>query len=199
MNLRREQLNSDPYGQFENWFQAANDELPEANAMSIATVSADGFPSSRMVLLKFWDQHGFVFFTNHGSRKARDISQNPHVALLFYWESLHRQIRIEGKAEKITLAESVKYFATRPRGSQLGAWCSQQSSTMSSRAILEAKLDEIKRKFHNREVPIPSFWGGYRVAPKRFEFWQQGDHRLHDRFVFERTTSESWEIQRLAP
>ena len=151
------------------------------------------------MLLKVWDEKGFVFFTNHGSRKAQDIAVNPNVALLFYWAPLHRQIRVEGTAQKVSTMESLKYFVTRPRGSQLGAWCSEQSSTISSRAILHAKLAEIKQKFQGGEVPLPSFWGGFRVVPSRFEFWQAGDDRLHDRFVYEPETDDTWSIQRLAP
>ncbi|MEJ7595666.1 MAG: pyridoxamine 5'-phosphate oxidase [Planctomycetaceae bacterium] len=200
MELCEEDLDQNPFRQFEKWFQAATDAgLHEPNAMSLATVSDKGAPSLRTVLLKVWDEKGFVFFTNHGSRKARDIAANPNVALLFYWAPLHRQIRIEGTAQKASTLESLKYFITRPRGSQLGAWCSEQSSTISSRAILHAKLDEIKQKFQGGEVPLPSFWGGFRVVPSRFEFWQAGDDRLHDRFVYEPESDDMWSIQRLAP
>jgi pyridoxamine 5'-phosphate oxidase len=200
MELRVQDLDRSPFRQFENWFQAATDAgLQEPNAMSLATVSEKGTPSLRTVLLKVWDENGFVFFTNHGSRKAQDIAGNPHVALLFYWAPLHRQIRIEGSAQQISTMESLKYFVTRPRGSQLGAWCSAQSSTISSRAILQTKLNELKQKFHGGEVPLPSFWGGFRVVPARFEFWQAGDDRLHDRFVYEPESDDTWSIQRLAP
>lgn len=200
MELREEELDQNPFRQFENWFQAATDAgLHEPNAMSLATVSDKGAPSLRTVLLKVWDEKGFVFFTNHGSRKARDIASNPNVALLFYWAPLHRQVRIEGTAQKVSTLESLKYFVTRPRGSQLGAWCSEQSSTISSRSILQAKLDEIKQKFEGGEVPLPSFWGGFRIVPSRFEFWQAGDDRLHDRFVYEPESDDTWLIQRLAP
>ena len=200
MELREQDLDQSPFRQFGNWFQSATDAgLHEPNAMSLATVSDKGTPSLRTVLLKVWDANGFVFFTNHGSRKAQEISANPNVALLFYWAPLHRQIRIEGTAQKISTMESLKYFVTRPRGSQLGAWCSEQSSTISSRAILQSKLAEIKRKFEGGEVPLPSFWGGFRVVPFRFEFWQAGDDRLHDRFVYEPESGDTWSIQRLAP
>ena len=200
MELREQDLDKSPFRQFENWFQTAADAgLDEPNAMSLATVSDKGIPSLRTVLLKVWDEKGFVFFTNHGSRKAQDIAVNPNVALLFYWAPLHRQIRVEGTAQKVSTMESLKYFVTRPRGSQLGAWCSEQSSTISSRAILHAKLAEIKQKFQGGEVPLPSFWGGFRVVPSRFEFWQAGDDRLHDRFVYEPETDDTWSIQRLAP
>ncbi len=200
MELREQDLDQSPFRQFENWFQTAADAgLDEPNAMSLATVSDKGTPSLRTVLLKVWDEKGFVFFTNHGSRKAQDIAENPNVALLFYWAPLHRQIRVEGTAQKVSTMESLKYFVTRPRGSQLGAWCSEQSSTISSRAILQAKLTEIKQKFQGGEVPLPSFWGGFRVVPSRFEFWQAGDDRLHDRFVYEPESDDTWSIRRLAP
>ena len=199
--LRREQLDRDPFKQFELWFQqacAAN--LPEPNAMSLATVSATGKPSQRMVLLKYFDRQGLVFFTNYESTKARQIEENPQVSLLFFWIALERQVQISGTAAKISTAESLKYFATRPRGSQIGAWCSQQSTAISSRKMLELKFDEIKRKFHNQEIPLPSAWGGYRVIPYSFEFWQGRSNRLHDRFLYSRSDAEStWDIQRLAP
>lgn len=200
MELHKQDLDHNPFRQFENWFQAAAEVgLHEPNAMSLATVSEQGIPSLRTVLLKVWDENGFVFFTNHSSRKAQDIAANPNVALLFYWAPLNRQIRIEGKAQKITTMESLKYFVTRPRGSQLGAWSSEQSSAISSRAMLLAKLSEIKQRFQDGEIPLPSFWGGYRVVPSRFEFWQAGDDRLHDRFVYEPADGGTWTIQRLAP
>ena len=199
--LRREQLNSDPIKQFELWFQqacAAN--LPESNALSLATVSATGEPSQRMVLLKYFDRQGFIFFTNYESKKARQIAENPQVSLLFFWIALERQVQILGTAAKISTAESLKYFATRPRGSQIGAWCSQQSTIISSRQMLEMKFEEIKRKFQNQEIPLPSAWGGYRVVPHSFEFWQGRPNRLHDRFLYSRLDAESaWNIQRLAP
>ncbi|MGK7949730.1 MAG: pyridoxamine 5'-phosphate oxidase [Xenococcaceae cyanobacterium] len=199
--LSRKQLNSDPFKQFELWFQqacAAN--LPEPNAMSLATVSATGEPSQRIVLLKYFDRQGFVFFTNYESKKARQIEANTQVSLLFFWIALERQVQIAGNATKISTAESLKYFTTRPRGSQIGAWCSQQSTVISSRQMLEIKFDEIKRKFHNKEIPLPSAWGGYRIVPHSFEFWQGRPNRLHDRFLYSRLNSESaWKIQRLAP
>lgn len=198
--LRRKDLKEDPLKQFELWFQQACEvNLPEPNAMSLATVSLTGEPSLRTVLLKYFDSEGFVFFTNYESTKARQIQDNPQVALLFLWVPLERQVKIVGKASKISTSESLKYFATRPRGSQLGAWCSQQSSVISSRQILEMKLDEMKRKFFNREVPLPSFWGGYRVVPHGIEFWQGRSNRLHDRFLYLRQEDGSWKIERLAP
>ncbi len=193
-------LDSDPWKQFELWFeQACAVQIPEPNAMSLSTVNAQGQPSLRTVLLKYFDSDGFVFFTNYQGKKARQIGENPHVALLFFWAELHRQIKVEGKAEKVPAATSLKYFASRPRGSQLGAWCSPQSTVITSRAILLAKLEEVKRKFANREVPLPSFWGGFRVVPSSIEFWQGRPDRLHDRFLYRRQGPKDWVIQRLAP
>ena len=199
--LKHEQLKRDPFQQFELWFQQACDaNLPEPNAMSLATASARAEPSQRMVLLKYFDRRGLVFFTNYESQKARQIEENPQVSLLFFWVALERQVRILGRASKISPAESLEYFATRPRGSQIGAWCSQQSKVISSRQLLEMKFEEIKRKFHNQEIPLPSAWGGYRVVPHSFEFWQGRPNRLHDRFLYSRLDAESaWDIQRLAP
>ena len=199
--LSRRELAHDPFAQFELWFQqACTANLPDPNAMSLATVSSHGEPSQRMVLLKYFDRQGFVFFTNYESRKACQIAENPQVSLLFFWKALERQVQISGTANKITTVESLKYFATRPRGSQIGAWCSQQSSAISSRKILELKFAEIQRKFHDREIPLPLAWGGYRVVPHSFEFWQGRPNRLHDRFLYSRLNTEStWSIQRLAP
>lgn len=197
--LDERELNRDPFLTFETWFAAANEtDIADPNAMCLAT-AADGQVAARMVLMKYWDEQGFVFFTNYESRKAEQIARNPGVALLFYWECLGRQVRIEGTAARISAAESFKYFATRPRGSQLGAWCSPQSSVISSRGVLEAKLAEIKQKFADREIPLPAMWGGYKVKPHRFEFWQQGPDRLHDRFLYQPREDGSWEIRRLAP
>ena len=199
--LRREQLDRDPFKQFELWFQqACTANLPEPNAMSLATASVTGEPAQRMVLLKYFDRQGLVFFTSYKSKKARQIEANPQVSLLFFWIALQRQVQIAGKAVKISTAESFKYFATRPRGSQIGAWCSQQSTVISSRQILELKFEEMKRKFQQQEIPLPSAWGGYRIVPHSFEFWQGRPNRLHDRFLYSRLDSDSaWDIQRLAP
>ena len=198
--LSRQELNQDPFKQFELWFQQAIEaNLPEPNAMILATASSTGEPSARAVLLKYFDSSGFVFFTNYESKKARQIAENPQVSLLFLWLGLQRQVQILGTASKISTASSLKYFATRPRGSQLGAWCSQQSTVISSRQILAMKFEEIKRKFLNREVPLPSFWGGYRVVPHSFEFWQGRPNRLHDRFFYSRSEDSCWKIERLSP
>ena len=198
--LRSEDLQENPFKQFELWFQqACNVNCPEPNAMVLATASATGEPLVRTVLLKYFDSNGFVFFTNYQSRKAQHISENPQVALLFLWLPLQRQVQITGIAAKIPTAESLNYFATRPRGSQLGAWCSVQSSVISSRQLLQMQFEQIRQKFLNREIPLPSFWGGYRVVPNSFEFWQGRSNRLHDRFLYVGKDDSSWKIQRLAP
>ncbi len=198
--LSRENLEADPFKQFETWFkQACDAELLEPNAMSLATTSAKGEPSLRTVLLKYFDSQGFVFFTNYESNKAKQIEENPYVALLFLWLPLERQVKIKGKAAKISTAESLSYFVTRPRGSQLGAWSSAQSSIISSRQLLEMKFDEMRRKFEQGQIPLPSFWGGYRIVPHYFEFWQGRPNRLHDRFCYSLGDNQTWDIHRLAP
>jgi pyridoxamine 5'-phosphate oxidase len=198
--LERDQLNADPIVQFEQWFEEARARVHDAepNAMTLATVGPDGAPGARTVLLKYFDHDGFVFFTNLESRKAAHIEQNPSVALLFWWSELERQIEITGVAQRVSSAEAAKYFMTRPRGSQLGAWVSDQSRVLTSRKALEIKLGEMKRKFADGEVPLPKFWGGYRVTPHTLEFWQGQPDRLHDRFQYVRE-GDAWKIQRLAP
>ncbi len=198
--LDRDDLNEDPILQFEDWFRHACDTVPmDPNAVSLSTVDADGRPSNRTVLLKSFDADGFVFFTNYDSKKAADIEQNPNVAMLFFWSDAARQVRIRGRAEKIPMKETLKYFVSRPRGSQIGAWVSAQSSAISSRAVLEEKFQEIKQKFANNEVPLPSFWGGYRVVPVEIEFWQGRRNRLHDRFAYVKQDAGDWKVERLAP
>ena len=198
--LTREMLDPDPYGQFERWFQeTCNAGLSEPNAMTLATVGADGQPTLRTVLLKLFDRDGFVFYTNYGSRKARQIAENSRVALLFPWVKLARQVAVTGVAEKVSLAESARYFASRPHESQLGAWISQQSAVLSSRQLLMNELEKIKARFKKGEVPLPDFWGGYRVRPASIEFWQGQTSRLHDRFLYTRQADASWTIERLAP
>ena len=198
--LTREMLDPDPYGQFERWFQeTCNSGLSEPNAMTLATVGADGQPTLRTVLLKLFDRDGFVFYTNYGSRKAQQIAVNSRVALLFPWVKLARQVAITGVAEKVSLAESARYFASRPHESQLGAWISQQSSVLTSRQLLMNELEKIKARFRKGEVPLPDFWGGYRVRPASIEFWQGQTSRLHDRFLYTRQADASWTIERLAP
>jgi pyridoxamine 5'-phosphate oxidase len=204
--LRRADLDPDPVAQFRLWFeQAIAAELLEPNAMVLGT--SDGRrPSVRTVLLKAYDSRGFVFFTNYGSRKAREIGGNPHVSLLFPWYGLERQLAILGRAERISTAESLAYFVSRPYGSRLGAWVSEQSSVIDSRRILEMKWEEMKRRFAAGDVPLPSAWGGVRVVPTEFEFWQGRENRLHDRFRYRREEAEPradaerpWTIERLAP
>ena len=197
--LTRDSLDPDPIRQFELWYtQAIDSGIPEPNAMSLATVDKDAQPWIRTVLLKLFDEAGFVFFTNYESDKAQQIALNHQVGLLFPWVALGRQVKISGTAEKIPTTESMKYFASRPRGSQIGAWASSQSRVISSRSLLDAKVDEIKRKFAKGEVPLPSFWGGYRVTPFAIEFWQARESRLHDRFVYMKNADE-WTIERRAP
>ncbi len=197
--LTRKDLKNDPFKQFEEWFELACEVVQfDPNAMSMCSVDADKRPYTRTVLLKSFDEGGFVFYTNYESRKARHMDANPEVSLLFFWRELGRQIGIRGSVEKLTAAESLKYFASRPRGSQLGAWVSPQSSTITSRALLKNKFEEIKQKFANKEVPLPSFWGGYRVVPREIEFWQGRDDRLHDRFLYSRD-GDDWSLERLAP
>lgn len=199
-SLEREDLDADPVRQFEDWFrQACAADMLDPNAMSLATVDEQQRPSSRIVLLKYFDDKGFAFFTNQSSAKATHIAGNRHVALLFFWPELGRQVSVRGPAEKISSAETLRYFVSRPRGSQIGAWVSAQSTVISSRTLLEAKFDEMKRKFANREVPLPSFWGGYRVRPREFEFWQGRQNRLHDRFLYSLKDDDGWRIERLAP
>lgn len=196
--LRRSDLAPDPVEQFRRWFdQATAAELLEPNAMVLSTTNGER-PSSRTVLLKAFDSRGFVFFTNYGSRKARDIAADAHVSLLFPWYGLERQVGILGCAERIGMAESLAYFASRPFGSRLGAWVSQQSSVIDSRRMLEMQWEAMKRRFASGEVPLPPAWGGFRVVPVEVEFWQGRENRLHDRFRYVRE-KEGWRVERLAP
>lgn len=198
--LDREDLKPSPFEQFAVWFdQAVQSRVIEPNAMSLATSGADGRPLVRTVLLKRYDEHGFIFFTNLESRKARQIKENPNASLLFPWLALQRQVIISGRVESVSTAETLAYFVTRPRGSQIGAWISQQSSVVTSRQLLLAKWDEMQRKFANGDVPLPSWWGGFRVVPREIEFWQGRESRLHDRFLYTLQEKGSWAIERLAP
>ena len=199
--LRREELQADPVAQFSAWFHQATElGLHEPNAMTLATVDETGMPCQRTVLLKYYGPEGFVFFTNYGSSKAKQIAHNPRVSLLFPWITLERQVIIQGTVEKISSAESLKYFASRPRESQIGAWVSNQSDVITSRKFLLQKLAEVREKFSKGEIPLPSFWGGYRVVPQKIEFWQGGPARLHDRFLYRRENNAvNWEIDRLSP
>jgi pyridoxamine 5'-phosphate oxidase len=196
--LSREELNDNPFVQFENWIeQATKAELTLPNAMSLATSDEDKI-SIRTVLLKSFNEQGFVFFTNYNSKKSKQIQGNPKAALLFPWLDLERQVKISGAVEKVSALESIKYFASRPKESQLGAWASSQSSVLSSRQILLSQFESMKTKFGKGEIPLPDFWGGYRVVPRTIEFWQGRENRLHDRFVYKKE-KDKWLISRLAP
>jgi len=197
--LHRSDLDPSPIVQFERWFSEARElEVDEPNAFVLSTIGLDGCPAARTVLMKFFDANGFVFYTNYGSAKAKEIEKTPKASILFPWLTLERQVRIEGAVEKVSMAESMKYFASRPRESQIGAWVSDQSSVIDSRALLMNKLEALKQKFKGGEVPLPSFWGGYRVIPQRVEFWQGGKGRVHDRFLYTKE-ADAWQINRLAP
>jgi pyridoxamine 5'-phosphate oxidase len=198
--LSREELKADPIEQFNLWLeQACKAGVVEPTAMSLATAGRDGRSLVRTVLLKGVDERGFVFFTNLESRKARQLDENPHASLLFPWLALERQVVAAGKVEKLSTAEVLKYFITRPRESQLAAWASRQSSVLSSRKLLEMEWERIKQKFSVGEVPVPSFWGGFRVKPETIEFWQGRPNRLHDRFQYSHLPDGSWNIVRLSP
>lgn len=191
-------LDVNPFVQFKVWMQQAVEaELNLPNAMSLATSDESGV-SIRTVLLKIFNEKGFVFFTNYNSKKSKQIANNPKAALLFPWLDLERQVKISGTVEKLPTIESIKYFASRPKDSQLGAWASEQSSILNSRQVLLTEFDKMKRKFSDGEVSLPDFWGGYRLVPATIEFWQGRENRLHDRFVYMRK-KDAWDISRLAP
>jgi pyridoxamine 5'-phosphate oxidase len=188
-DLSETEVNPNPFIQFKQWFdQALAAQLPEPNAMTIATATQDGKPSARMVLLKDFDERGFVFFTNYNSRKGQELAENPQAALVFWWAELERQVRITGRVEQVSQADSDRYFYSRPQNSRLGAWASNQSEVISSREDLEQRLQDLQQKFENQEVPRPPHWGGLRVVPTEIEFWQGRPSRLHD-----------WKIERLSP
>lgn len=198
--LDERNIDANPIVLFKHWFDAAiasGSRLPES--MTLATASKDGSPSARMVLLKEVDAQGFVFYTNYESAKARQLEENPHAALVFYWVQLDRQIRVEGSVERVTVAESDEYFQSRPRESQLGALASPQSEVVESRELLEQRFREFDEMYRDREVERPAHWGGYRLRPQRIEFWQNRSGRLHDRVLYERQADNSWSINRLAP
>ncbi len=197
--LRREDLADNPFAQFENWMEEVLKlGIVDPTAMTIATVSAEGQPSQRIVLLKHFDEQGFVFYTNYASRKAQELANNALISLHFPWHTVDRQVKICGSASKVSTAESLKYFLSRPRESQIAAIASQQSARLSSRTVLLNQFESLKQKFQQGEIPLPDFWGGYRVTPTEFEFWQGSENRLHDRFRYLRTDND-WQIDRLAP
>jgi pyridoxamine 5'-phosphate oxidase len=198
-NLLEDNVDQNPIEQFSNWFtEAIHSQVMEPNAMTLATTSASGQANARTVLLKHADEKGFVFFTNYTSKKGHEIAENNKIALLFFWPELERQVRILGSAEKVSYQESEEYFHSRPVGSQLGALASHQSAKIESRATIEENLDRLTEKFKGVEIPLPDYWGGYRLIPHYFEFWQGGAQRLHDRIVYEKKDS-SWDIYRVSP
>ncbi len=207
-NIRRDYLytgldeasiNNNPFAQFSNWMdEALKSNLIDPSAMILATTDKNAFPSVRVVLLKRIDSDGFVFYTNYDSRKGKELLENPNASVLFFWKELERQIRIEGKVEKISQKESEEYFHSRPYESQLAAWASDQSSTIPGREFLEKKYEELKKKFEGKEIPLPPFWGGLKLKPDYFEFWQGRENRLHDRICYKKDGSD-WKKERLAP
>ncbi|MCI0351652.1 MAG: pyridoxamine 5'-phosphate oxidase [Acidobacteriales bacterium] len=198
--LKESDLHPSPFKQFEKWFQQALVAgLSEPNAMTLATATPDGKPSARIVLLKGFDEWGFVFFTNYESRKGRELTENPHAALVFYWIELERQVCINGQVSRVQAEESESYFHSRPVGSQLGAWASRQSQVVSGRAVLEDRLEQLTQEFRNKPIPLPPYWGGFRIAPSALEFWQGRPNRLHDRLRYTLQTGNQWLIERLSP
>jgi pyridoxamine 5'-phosphate oxidase len=198
--LHETEIERDPIRQFQLWFdEAIAAKLPMPDAMSLATVTPDGRPTARMVLLKQVDADGFVFFTNYNSNKAKQLEINPYAALVFYWSQFERQVRVEGKVSKTAAEESAAYFATRPRESQIGAWASPQSEVISAREVLEQRAHELAQQYCDRDIDCPAHWGGFRLVPDRIEFWKGGVGRLHDRILYELQPDESWTIKRLAP
>ncbi|MEH2327713.1 pyridoxamine 5'-phosphate oxidase [Nostoc sp.] len=194
------EIDLNPFIQFKKWFdQALAAQLPEPNAMTIATATPDGKPSARMVLLKNFDERGFTFFTNYNSHKGQELAENPQAALVFWWAELERQVRISGYVEKVSETESDQYFHSRPANSRLGAWVSNQSEVIESREVLERRLQEFQSKYENQEIFRPPHWGGLRVIPTEIEFWQGRPSRLHDRLLYTRLDNSSWKIERLSP
>ncbi|MCH6570396.1 MAG: pyridoxamine 5'-phosphate oxidase [Acidobacteria bacterium] len=198
--LTRKNVDPNPFKMFEQWFQAASEAepvLPEA--VSLATATREGRLSSRMVLLKDFDETGFVFYTNYESRKGIELAENPNAALVFYWRQLERQICITGTVSRVSREESEAYFRTRPRGSQIGALTSSQSQVVASREVLEKRFQQLMAEYEGREIPLPSYWGGYRLSPDTIEFWQGRSDRLHDRFLYKRQSGGPWQLERLSP
>lgn len=197
--LSEDKVDKDPFRQFAHWWdEALRAEIDEVNAMTLATVAANGRPSARIVLLKGYDEHGFVFYTNYESRKGVELQANPVACLLFFWKELERQVRIEGPCIRVSAEESDEYFFSRPEGSRIGAWASPQSQVISSRDVLDQNIISLENRFQGREVPRPPHWGGYRVKPELMEFWQGRPSRLHDRILYTRAAA-GWTINRLAP
>jgi pyridoxamine 5'-phosphate oxidase len=197
--LNEGELAPDAIEQFQRWLEdALKSEMLEPTAMMVATADKDGKPSARMLLLKGVDERGFIFFTNYQSRKAQELLENPQAALVFYWDSLERQVRVEGKVKKVPKEESETYFKSRPHGSQLGAWASQQSSVIKNREVVEEKIKELSETYAEGNVPLPEFWGGYVLEPEVIEFWQGRPNRLHDRLRYTRF-EHGWKIERLSP
>lgn len=198
-SLSETDVHADPFGQFGRWWdEALRADIDEVNAMTLCTVSAEGFPSGRIVLLKGYDAEGFVWFTNYESRKGRELLSNPNASLLFFWKELERQVRIEGISERVSADESDAYFNSRPEGSRIGAWASPQSSVITSREVLDQNIADITERFSDSPVHRPPHWGGYRLKPRAFEFWQGRPSRLHDRIHYANTV-DGWKITRLAP
>jgi pyridoxamine 5'-phosphate oxidase len=199
--LLESNADANPFLQFQNWFtQALNAQVIEPNAMTLATITPDGKPAARIVLLKDFDERGFVFYTNFQSRKGQELAQTPAAALVFWWGELERQVRIEGSIAVVSETEADEYFQRRPRGSQLGAWVSNQSQVITDRSVLEKRLEQIEKDYQDRPIPRPHHWGGYRLAPTYFEFWQGRANRLHDRLCYRHTTASSpWQVERLSP